>query len=527
MEPAHRVVKNTSILYARMGITVFISLYTTRLILAALGTSDFGILNVVGGSIAMLMFLNNAMTGATQRFMSYAQGAGEMNRQKQIFNVSVVLHLVIAFIIIILLESVGYFLFNGILNFSSNRIITAKLIYHFMVVSTFFTIISVPYDAVINAHENMFFFAILGIIESVLKLVIALYIFQTSFDKLAIYGLLMVVLSISLLIVRQLYCHHHYTECRIQLKKHFNKVLLKEMTSFASWSFLGATTSMIGINGQSVVLNIFFGTVVNAAEGVAAQISGQLGAFATTMLKALNPIIAKSEGAGNRLMMLKASMVGSKLSFFLLIIFYIPVLIEMPFVFKLWLKIVPDYTVIFCRLLLIRNLVEQLYTTLTNSIAAVGKIKKFQIYSSMFYVVPLFVSYFLFMIQMPPYTIYAVFLFFSFVSCGITVYFSHKICDLSIPIYLKNIVLRCVASFIIIFFISSIPSFFLDQGFKRLLITTAISSVSYFIVVWLIGLTNQEKAKSIDILKVLINRLQLLFSHQNQLVTKRFNNFRL
>ena len=180
MKPAKRVAINTGILYARMAITMFISLYSTRLILAALGAEDFGIFNLVGGTIAMLTFLNVAMAGATQRFMSYAEGEGDIQKQKNIFNVSVLLHFLIAIIVIILLEIVGYFLFKGILKIPDERIGIAKIIYQFMLVSTFFTIISVPYDAVINAHENMLLVAILGVVEAVSKLGIAFFVTYTS-----------------------------------------------------------------------------------------------------------------------------------------------------------------------------------------------------------------------------------------------------------------------------------------------------------------------------------------------------------
>lgn len=190
MQEAHRVAKNTGILYARMAITVFISLYSTRLILVSLGVADFGLFNVVGGVIAMLGFLNSSMASATQRFMSYAQGEGNLEKVKRIFNMSTILHAAIAIIMVFVLEIAGYF-FNGILKIAADRVEVAKIIYHFMVASTFFTVLSVPYEAVITSHENMLFYAILGILESVLKLGIAFYITYSAYDHLVMYGLLM------------------------------------------------------------------------------------------------------------------------------------------------------------------------------------------------------------------------------------------------------------------------------------------------------------------------------------------------
>ena len=379
MQAAHRVAKNTGILYARMAITVFISLYATRLVLAALGVADFGLFNLVGGVIAMLGFLNSSMAQATQRFMSFAQGQGDLEKVKRIFNMSIILHAGIAVLMVLVLEIVGYFFFTGILNIAPERLEVAKIIYHFMVASTFFTVLAVPYEAVITSHENMLFYAILGIIEALLKLGIALYITYSVLDHLVAYGFLMAALSVFLLLLRRIYCHRNYVECVLNFRKYYEKDLMKEISSFAGWSLLGSASSMIANYGQGIVINVFFGTLVNAAQSIAAQISGQLGAFSLTLSKALNPLIDKSEGAGNREMMLKATLGGTKISFFLLSFLYIPFLVKMPYILSLWLKNVPEFTVIFCRLLLIRNLIEQFYIPLTNALGAVGNIKKYQI----------------------------------------------------------------------------------------------------------------------------------------------------
>jgi O-antigen/teichoic acid export membrane protein len=506
MQAAHRVAKNTGILYARMAITVFISLYATRLILAALGVADFGLFNVVGGVIAMLGFLNSSMAAATQRFMSFAQGAGDLEKVKRIFNMSTVLHAGIAVLMVLILEIAGYFFFNGILNIAPDRVEVAKIIYHFMVASTFFTVLSVPYEAVITSHENMLFYAILGILESVLKLGIAVYITYSTFDHLVAYGFLMATLSIFLLILRRIYCHRYYAECELNFRKYYEKPLLQEISSFAGWSLLGSASSMLANYGTTIVINIFFGTVVNAAQGIALQISGQLSAFANTMLKALNPLIDKSEGAGNRLLMLKATMSGSKISFFLLMFFYIPVIIEMPYIFKLWLKNVPDYAILFCRLGLIRNLIEQLYITLMSAIAAVGNIRKYQIYNSVLNFFPLIISYILFLFHFPVYTLYVVFIIYSILGGFLVLYFAKLECELSIPIYLKNVAIPCVVSFAVIFILSNIPSLFDFNQNLRLLVVISVSSITFSIAFWFIGLNTEERLIIKPVIKLIVQK---------------------
>lgn len=493
MQAAHRVAKNTGILYARMAITVFISLYATRLVLAALGVADFGLFNVVGGVVAMLGFLNSSMAAATQRFMSYAQGEGDLEKVKRIFNMSTILHAGIAVLMVLILEIAGYFFFNGILNIAPERVEVAKIIYHFMVVSTFFTVLSVPYEAVITSHENMLFYAILGIVEALLKLGIALYLAYSTFDHLVAYGFLMAALSIFLLILRRIYCHRYYSECVLNFRKYYEKSLLKEISSFAGWSLLGSASSMLANYGQIIVINIFFGSIVNAAQGIAIQVSGQLGAFANTMLKALNPIIDKSEGAGNRSLMLKATMSGSKISFFLLIFFYIPVLIEMPYIFKLWLKNVPEYAILFCRLGLIRNLIDQLFVTLTSAIAAVGNIRKYQIYNSILNFFPLLISYILFLCHFPVYYLYIVFIIYSLLGGILVMYFAKSDCELSISIYLKSVVLPCVVSFILILILSLVPFLFELNQSIRLLFVISISSIFFLIAFWFIGFNSEER----------------------------------
>lgn len=509
MQAANRVAKNTAILYTRMAITMLISLYATRLILAALGASDFGIFNVVGGAVTMLTFLNNAMSSATQRFMSFAQGEGNEKKQKSIFNVSIVLHFLIGIVLVVLLEVAGYFLFKDVLKINADRVEIAKLIYHFLVVSTFVKIISVPYDAVINAHENMLFVAILGIFEAILKLSIALYVTYTGYDKLASYGFLMAGLAIILLLTQRIYCHKKYEEVQINFLKFYDKNLFREMTNYGGWSLLGSTAGLVSTYGQGIVVNMFFGTIINAAQGVASQISGQLGAFSGTMQKALNPIIAKSEGAGKRDIMLKASVTGSKFSYLLLAFFVIPVFIDLPFILNIWLKEVPDYAIVFCRLLLIINLIDQIVISLPTSIGATGNIKSYQKVVSILALVPLIVSYFLFKLEFPPQTLYYVFIVHRIIrSFGPVLYFSKKLCGLSTSYFLKEVVLRCLAITLGVALLSMLPLYIFQSGLLRLSIILLISTLSFLLGVKFFGLSKDEEVIIGRIFKSLFKKIK-------------------
>jgi O-antigen/teichoic acid export membrane protein len=454
--------------------------------------------------------MNASMTSATQRYISIAMGEGDYPKINKIFNMSILLHLRVVILIFVVLEIVGLFIFDGVLNIEPHRLDTAKLIYQFMIISTLLTVITVPYDALLNARENMLFYAIVGIIESLLKLAIAFYITFIDGDKLIYYGALMALLSISILMITRLYCNRKYPESKLNIKANYDKKLLKDMTGFAGWSFLGFSSSMISSYGQGIVLNVFFGTIVNAAQGIANQVSGQLGALATTMMKALMPVIAKSEGAGNRDLMIKASMMGSKASFFLLMILYVPVMIEMPYIFKIWLKDVPGYAVVFCELLLIRNLIEQIFLTLYVSISAVGNIKYYQIFYSISWSLPIVLSVVLFKMGFEPYYMYISFFLYTGLYAILNLYFSHRNFKLGTSVFLNNVVVRCFTAFGITFIISYLPVLFMEPGLIRI-ITVGLTSVLLFAsTVWLIGFTLEERTQIKQIIVPWIHKFPII-----------------
>lgn len=375
MNTVSRVIRNTGFLYMKMGVTMFISLYATRLVLNALGVDDFGIFNMVAGVIAMLAFLNASMAAATQRFMSYTEGEGDPEKQKIVFNISVVLHLAIAVMVGILLYAAAPILFGHVLNIPEDRVVAARCVYWAMIASTVFGILGVPCEAMLNAHENMLYFAVIGVLESFLKLGAALLVVHVPADKLILYGVLMAGISILAMTAMLVYCRRNYAECVIAPRRYWKRGVFREMGSFAGWNFTVSASSMLSEYGVGIVLNHFFGVALNAAQAVAQQINGQTMAFSGTMLKALNPVISKSEGAGNRGLMLRASLSGCKFAYLLMAVFAIPLILEAPGLLGLWLHSVPAWAVLFCRLQLARTLLEQLFLSLGSAIYAEGNIR--------------------------------------------------------------------------------------------------------------------------------------------------------
>ena len=508
MSTANRVIKNTGFLYAKMGITMFISLYTTRLILNSLGASDFGIFNIVGGAIAMLGFLQGAMSGATQRFVSYAEGAGDQEGKKKIFNSSVLLHVIISIVVGIVLEIAALFFFNGILTIPEERVHAAKFIYHCAVITTMLTIQAVPFEAMINAHENMLYYAVVGILESLLKLTVAIIVVYTFMDKLIVYGLLMAVIALIMRSLMGWYCHKHYEECRFKPTKYIDKSVLKKMTSFAGWNATSTVTSVVSQYGNGIVLNHFFGTIINAAQGVTNQISGQFGSLTTQARKALNPVIVKSVGAKNYALMFKSVCWGDKVMFFLTSIFFLPILANLEPVLTLWLENPPEYTYIFVTLYLIVNMVNTLASCLSVAISAIGKIREFQLSVSIINFVPLFGGIILFSCGLPPYFIYVLMIISTTLQLISRSYFAHKICKFSVRTIVVDHILRCAAAFLVAFLGALLLSrFYTSDNVIILLSIIAIDISFYALSYFYIAFNKSERAYILSKVRYVISRL--------------------
>jgi O-antigen/teichoic acid export membrane protein len=492
MSVSNRIVFNTVITYGKAVLTIFISLFATRLVLNALGVRDFGLNNVVGGVVAMLSFLDAAMATSTQRFISISLGNGDVCMLKRVFANSVFLHFGIAFLLVFLLETFGLYFLNNNLKIDPERLYAANILFHFVVISTFVTIISVPYDAVINAHENMLFLAVIGIIESLLKLLIAFSLLAVIYDKLIIYGFLTMLLTIVVRIVKQLYVRKKYHESRVDFKEEFNLQILKELTTFTGWNLFGVLSYMGRNQGISIVLNLFFSTVVNAAYAIANQINGQLSFFSATITQVLQPQIMKSEGGGDRERLLKLSVFSSKFSFFLFAFFALPIYVELPLVLKIWLGNIPENTVIFCRLIILMTLVIQLRSGITIATHAIGKIKSYQLINSPVQLFTLPIGYLFFMYGFPPYSIILVALLTESIVLLISIRFFYNMTNYSSILFYKNVVFRCLSVLVITYSFLKFVSIYGNSYFFKLS-TILISSLIFCFLVFFIGLDRNEK----------------------------------
>ena len=372
-----RIAKNTLLLYVRMLFMMVIGLYTSRVILDKLGEVDFGIYNVVGGFVTMFTVISGAMTTATQRFLSFEIGKGKDGNVKGIFSTMIYIHLFLALIILLLGEVVGVWFINTHMNFPSERYGAANWVFQLSLFVFILDVINVPYNGALIAYEKMSAFAYFSIFDAVFKLVICYVITLTPYDKLVVYAALIAAIQVSLLAMYFFYCRVKFKDCRFTGK--YNKEYGKNVGSFVSWNLIGSFAGIAKEQGVNVVLNMFFGPAVNAARGVAYQVLSKLNGFVINFQMAMNPQIIKNYASAELDNMYKLVFRGAKFSYLLLLTLSLPIVIEAPLILNLWLKEVPNYTVIFLQIAIFTALINTLSNPLIVTMHATGKVRDYQI----------------------------------------------------------------------------------------------------------------------------------------------------
>ena len=401
-----RIAKNTLLLYFRMLFMMGISLYTSRVVLNTLGVEDYGIYNVVGGIVAMFGFINGSMSSATQRYITFALGKGDKNRLQTVFSTTLQIHTLIAGIIVLLGETIGlWFLYNK-MQIPADRMDAAFWVLQASIIDSVIMVISVPYNADIVAHEKMSAFAYISILEAVLKLAIVYILVVFSFDKLILYAFLLLAVQILIRFCYSIYCNKHFEETKY--RHVWDKALFKEMTGFAGWSIFGNLAGVLFGQGLNMLLNVFFGPVVNAARGIAIQVQSTIQQFVGNFQMALNPQITKNYAKGELNEMHKLMFRSARFSFFLLFLLSLPVLFETNFILIFWLKTVPEYTVVFLRIMICTSLIYTLANPLIIANQATGKVRKYQAICGTILLMILPVSYVCLRLGLPAYSVFIV-----------------------------------------------------------------------------------------------------------------------
>lgn len=486
-----RIAKNTLLLYVRMLFMMAISLYTSRVVLNTLGVEDYGIYNVVGGVVAMFGFINSSMSSATQRYITFALGKGDFGNLQKVFSTALQIHVLISVLIIILGETIGLWFMYEKMQIPAARMDAAFWVLQCSIVSTVIMILSVPYNADIIAHEKMSAFAYISIVEAILKLVIVYMLVVSPFDKLIFYAFLILIVQVLIRFCYSLYCNKHFKESKY--RRTWDKHLFKEMTGFAGWSMFGNLSAVLFGQGLNMLLNVFFGPVVNAARAVAVQVQNAIQQFVGNFQMALNPQITKTYAKGEMNEMHNLMYRSAKFSFYLLFLLSLPVLFETNFILTLWLKTVPENTVTFLRIMICTSLIYTIANPMIIANQATGKVRKYQAVCGTILLMILPISYIFLKLGCPAYSVFIVHFFVESITQVARMIMLRPLIGIRLRDYFVNVYSRV---FIVVLLSIIIPFIIyqnMDDTILRFFVMCIVSVSSVSIVTYTIGLTQNER----------------------------------
>ena len=502
-----RIAKNTVFLYIRMLLIMVVTLYTSRVVLATLGVEDMGIYNVVGGVVTMFAFLNGTISGATQRYLTYELGTGDIEKLKKVFNTAMCIHWSIAAIVLVLAETIGLWFVYYKLVIPVDRMTAALWVYQFSIFSTIVFIISVPYNACIIAHEKMSAFAIISIVEVVLKLLVVYLLLLTKYDKLIVYAILIFTVQLLIRVFYSIYCKCHFEESKYKLK--LDKSLAKNMLGFTGWLLFGGLAGVGMGQGVNILLNLFFGPTVNAARAIASQVDNAVKGFVSNFQVALNPQIIKNYASKQMEQMHRLIFASSRYSYFLLFFLSLPVFLEADFILSIWLVEVPEHTVNFLRITMLVLLVNSLANPLITSANATGNIKKYQIVVGTILLLIVPVAYIALKLGCNAEFVFWIYLLIAIVAQTARICMIRPMIGLSIRRYATEVVLKIIFVTIPSIILPCLCVLSLESGWLRFFLTTFISFLSTLTFVYIIGIGSEER-------KIVKAKLRMAFKRINR-----------
>ena len=486
-----RIAKNTIMLYVRMLFTMGVTLYTSRVVLKALGIEDFGIYNVVGGIITMFTFVNGGLLAATQRYITFEIGKGNIERLKSVFSSSLQIHAILSLIIFVLGETVGlWFLLNKLV-IPEVRLFAAMCVYQCSIISCIVNIMSVPYNADIIAHEKMSAFAYISIVEVTLKLAIVFLLVSLPWDRLIVYAVLLLLSQLVIRFIYAYYCKTHFIESKYN--NHFDKKLLKEMLCFAGWSFWGSVSTILYTQGLNILLNMFYGPIVNAARGIAIQVQGAVQQFVSNFQMALNPQITKTYAWGEIEQMHNLMFRSARFSFFLLYFLSLPLFLELKFVLNIWLGDVPVDTIVFTQIMLAISLLYTIINPCVIANQATGKVKMYQavVGGLLLLVVP--ISYIVLKLGAPAYSVFIVHFLVECLAQFARMVILREQINLKVCQYFKNIYFQIFSVIVLSILLPLYVKSLLQEGWFRFILVGFSSVFSVSVSVFVFGFTKHER----------------------------------
>lgn len=501
-----RIAKNTLLLYFRMLLMMFVTLFTSREVLDKLGVSDYGIYNVVGGVVAMLGFLNSSMSNAVQRYLSFEIGKNNEAGVNRIFNVSLFAHAGIAVFVFIVMEIVGVWYLNTHMNIPAERMDAANWVLQCSIFTTLFTILQVPYNAIIISKEQMGIYAYISILEVVLKLLVVYMLAIGNFDKLKLYSVLIMVVTIGIVMIYRCYCTRKYKEAKFKFVKDWN--LLKQIVGFASWNMLGELAWVFTGQGVNIILNSFFGPVVNAARGLAEQVNGAVNRFVANFQTAVNPQLIKNY-ASDQLGEMKTLLFRStRFSYYLLLALSLPIILKMDFILHLWLKEVPDYTTGFCQLVLVSSLVSTLSNFLAQVARAYGKIRNYQIIVSIFLFLNFPLSYIVLKFGCSPLSTMFVNIGVNAMLLFVRLRLTNRMIQMTYGSFIRNVLFPVIIVTSVALVIPLTIYFMLDNSIISFIIVCLVSFVSVGVSTYALGMNANERQYILAAISKIITKIK-------------------
>lgn len=496
-----QVARNTIVLYLRMLFVLGVNLVVSRLVLQNLGVVDYGIYNLVGGIVVLFSYLNSALSLSTNRFYCYEIKNG-VDRLKIVFNTSLITQLVFGILLLLVAETIGLYLVNIKLVIPDDRLFAANLVYQLSIFTTILSIISVPYDSAIMSHECMSLYAVLSVFDVIMKLMLALLLSMVEYDVLIFYGSGVCIIAIINYLIRIVYCKRTFSEIRLSIS--FDKLLFKNIFVFTGWNILGATAGMSVSQGLNVLMNLFFGPMVNAARGIAVQIEGAVNQFVISINTAVNPQIVKRYSVNDLSGMMNLVFFSSKISFILLLLVSFPIIVDTEFVLKIWLGLVPDNAVIFTRVELLYILSLSAVHSINMCSQSTGDIKAFQIAEAVMLIMNLPIAYLLYRNGLPVYLPMVSLVILSILTFLVKLFLLNRTFSFPVVEYFKQVLIR-----LIIILFAAIVMFIIFDGYKvdtvvGFLLKAAIYTLCLFLLSLFIGLNRADRQRIYSFARKLI-----------------------
>ena len=501
-----KIAKNTLFLYIRMFFTLGVALYTSRVILQVLGVENYGIYSVVGGIVSLFSFFNGAMASATQRFLSFDIGKNDEDQLKKTFNATLNIHFVIAVIALILSETIGFWFVNNKLNIAENRMFAANMVYQFSIFTFVLGIIQVPYDALIIAREKMNIYAYMSIIEVFLKLIILYLLSLFEYDYLILYAFFLFLVSFVIRMGHKYYCKANFKESKYIF--YYDKTYYRKLISYSGWNLFGSMAGIAKGQGINIILNIFFGTIMNATYGITLQLQGAANLFVSNFQLAVNPQIIKTYAQDNIQQCHRLIIQSSKFSFFLILLIINPIILNLEFILNFWLKAPPQHTKSFVFLCLINLLIDCISGPIMAGLQATGKIKAYQMIVGMLLILNLPLSYLMLKyINIAEYVFY-ISIFISIIALFVRLIFVKINLSLSINLFLKEVIIPILIIGIIsfVFHYLLVINTPITSNWISFILKSILIVVITLILILIIGINKNEKIFIKNFIKTKLNK---------------------